>query len=183
MAALVYAVRHAAPSPEKQKRYWGKADPGVDMESLARAGRLADEMTPPPVRILTSPLARARITAEQIAGKLALTPEIMPELAEVDFGLFDGLTFSEAERAYPEAARTWAVRGDAFTFPQGESISGFLIRARQAFTTCAELPEDAIACVTHAGILSAWHCFFHNEPLENRFSHTPAYAALMTFTL
>jgi broad specificity phosphatase PhoE len=181
MANVIHTVRHAAPPWENQKRYWGKADPGVVAESLAQAEQTADEMIPKPARILTSPLARAKITAKRIAVKLGITPEIIPELAEVDFGLFDGLTFPEAERLHPKATQAWAEQGDAFTFPGGESIPAFLARAKQAFTICTELPEDTILCVTHGGILSAWHCFFHNIPLESRFSFIPEYATLTTF--
>ena len=182
MAGIVYAVRHAAPPLEKQKRYWGKADPGVDAESLAQAERIAYEMTPSPARIFTSPLTRARRTAETIAEKLGMAPEIMPELAEVDFGRFDGLTFSEVENRYPEAANEWAKQGDAFTFPGGESIPDFLDRVKRAFSVCINIPETAILCVTHGGVLSAWRCFFHDFPPATRFSLTPEYATLMTFT-
>lgn len=181
MADLVYLVRHAAPPEDKRNRFWGRADPGVAVESLGQAAFLAPLVWESPARLFVSPLSRAVLTAGQLTGPLGLGAEPLDLLAEVDFGDFDGLTFSEIETKYPEQVDEWAKRHDQFAFPGGESIPDFLARAEQAWRFCVEAPERAVMAVTHAGIIAAWVCLFLQLPWTPRFAFRPAYSALTAF--
>ncbi len=184
MAEAIYVLRHAAPAPERQRRYWGRGDPGVDATSLAGVPGLATFFSGEllPERVLSSPLTRAVKTGEAILTRLpGLGLEIWEELAEVNFGRFDGLTFPEVEAAYPAEAAAWARLGDGFTFPEGEAIGGFLERARAGWERAVELPERTVLAVTHGGIISAWDGFFLARPLTERFSVTAEYAALTLY--
>lgn len=181
MADLVYLVRHAAPPREKQGRYWGRTDPGIDAESLAGAADLVRFLWSGPRVLLASPLARTMATAQTLGRKLGLAPETADDLAEVDFGSFEGANFTEVEKKHPEAAREWAEKGDAFAFPGGESIQDFLTRAERAFVACTKRPEETVMCVTHAGIIAAWCCLFLRMPSWHRFTFRPEYAALTAF--
>ncbi len=184
MAEVVYVLRHAAPVKSRQKRYWGRGDPGVDPESLAEVAGLV-ALFPgeaAPERILSSPLSRCIKTAEELlSGLPGRKLELWPELAEVDFGLFDGLIFAEVEAAYPAEAADWARLGDEFAFPGGESIAGFLERAHAAWERTAALPERTLLVVSHGGVLSAWDCFFRGVALAERFSFKAEYAALSAY--
>lgn len=182
MADIIYLVRHAAPPAEKHGRYWGHADPGVDLAALAGIASLADLAWRPPSRLLTSPLARAGLTAAELAPRFGLIPETDAELAEADFGEFDGLTFGEIEARYPEAAREWGEQLDAFAFPGGESVPAFLERAERAWRRCIELPDAVVAVVTHGGIISAWTSLFLEVPPERRFIFRPLHGSLTAFT-
>lgn len=181
MADLVYLVRHAAPPLEKQRRYWGRTDPGVDSDSLAGTAGLARFFWNRPQILLTSPLPRTKATAEALGRVLELGPEMVDDLAEVDFGSFEGMNFTEVERRYPADAREWAEKGDAYAFPGGESVQDFLARAERAFTACTERPEEAVMCVTHAGVIAAWCCLFLRMPSWHRFTFRPEYATLTAF--
>lgn len=181
MADIVYLVRHAAPPAEKRGRYWGRTDPGVAAESLAGVADLSRLIWSGPEVLLASPLARAVATAEALGGAIGMTPRLEEDLAEADFGVFEGLDFAEVERLHPDAARDWAAQGDAFAFPGGETAPGFLERAERAFAACTERREESVLCVTHAGIIMAWCCLFLRMPLEHRFSFRPDYAALTAF--
>ncbi len=182
MADIIIVMRHAAPEAAKQKRYWGKGDPGVAMASLDGVSALPALMHVKPERVLSSPLRRARLTAERlIAGLGDTTLAVWPELAEVDFGCFDGLTFPEVEAAYPEAAAEWARLGDGFVFPGGEGVEAFLGRVRRVWERAVALPERNILVVTHGGVLAAWDCFFRGAPLAERFGFSAEYAALTSY--
>lgn len=181
MAEIIYLLRHAAPPPERQGRYWGKGDPGVDAGSLAQAAALAPLLWRRPERLLCSPLRRAYLTARQLQPALRLPIEFAPELAEADFGCFDGLNFTEIGERHPEAAARWAELLDAFAFPGGESIAGFLRRAADYWRRCLEMPETAIMAVAHAGVISAWAALFCGLPPARRFAFRPEYSALTAF--
>jgi len=75
----IYLVRHAAAAPGDPDRERPLTTTGL--EQARRVGeRLADE-TPRPVAVLTSPLLRARQTAELIAAPLGLDAEPDDRLA------------------------------------------------------------------------------------------------------
>lgn len=181
MADIVYLVRHAAPPLDRQGRYWGRGDPGVDPASLDEAASIAALAWEPPRRLLSSPLRRTAATADRLSERLGLPVEIAPELVEADFGDFDGLTFSEIESLHPIPAREWSQKGDAFSFPRGESVQHFLDRAAHAWERCCGLPESAVMAVTHGGIIACWCCLFLRMSFEHRFAFRPEYAALTAF--
>lgn len=52
--------------------------------------------------LLTSPLLRARRTAEIIGGFTGLAPRDEPDFIERDFGAASGMTFAEQQAAFPD---------------------------------------------------------------------------------
>ncbi len=181
MSDLVYLVRHAAPPADRRGRFWGRADPGVDGDSLAAAGRLAGFPWFRPARILSSPLRRAFLTAEPLAGAFGLPVETDLDLAEADFGRFDGLTYAEIAKRHPAGAAEWERLGDAYAFPGGEAVADFFCRARRSWERCLAFPEPVVLAVAHGGILSAWMCLFLGLPFARRFVFRPDYSALTAF--
>ncbi|MCC8167659.1 MAG: histidine phosphatase family protein [Planctomycetes bacterium] len=181
MADIVYMVRHAAPPVGRRDRYWGRADPGVDADSLAGTAALLPMFWEKPSVIFTSPLRRAAATADAIAGHFNLEPTVEPELAETDFGDFDGLSWDEISTRHSDAAAAWAREGDAFHFPNGESVPDFLDRADRVWQRITSAEDKTVLAVSHGGIIAAWCCLFLRMPLEHRFSFRPAYAALTAF--
>jgi len=47
-----------------------------------------------------------------------------PELCEIDFGAFEGLTYAEIESRYPQEYKQWMEHPTEITFPDGESFPG-----------------------------------------------------------
>ncbi|MCD8352406.1 MAG: histidine phosphatase family protein [Planctomycetaceae bacterium] len=181
MADVVYLLRHAAPPDERRNRFWGRGDPGVDAASLADVKTLPPLAWEKPTLVLSSPLPRAVRTATAFADCFNLEVHEDDDLAEADFGSFDGLTFAEIEQRYPEETSRWIAQGDAFTFPGGESVAEFLTRAEQAWKRITALPETTVAVAAHGGIIASWLCLFLGMDFSQRFAFRPAYAALTGF--
>ncbi len=70
-------------------------------------------------RVITSPLFRARETAEIIAGKAAV--EADPRLREMDYGAWEGRTYAEIDQADRAFRREWEASPDQLSCPGGES--------------------------------------------------------------
>ena len=107
--------------------------------------------------LYTSPLERARHTAEIIGEVLSHHPVHHPGLMEIHFGLVEGLTFAEVRERHPELA----LGGDEedaerdLFWPEGESRTAFRERVR---TTLRELLDrhrgEKIVAVAHGGVIS-----------------------------
>ena len=73
---------------------------------------------PAPCQIVSSPLSRARATAQALAVRLAAEVTTHPGLAERDFGMWEGLTAEEIEKGWPDAYAVWRTGHD----PQGVEV-------------------------------------------------------------
>lgn len=67
--------------------------------------------------IVSSPLRRARDTAEHAAKELSAEVEIVPGLTETDFGEWEGRTFAEVRKRWPQELTRWLE--DQHTAPPG----------------------------------------------------------------
>ena len=56
---------------------------------------------------MTSPLLRARQTAEAVAGGSGCRCDVDDGVAECDFGEWEGLTFAEVEERWPDELAAW----------------------------------------------------------------------------
>ena len=98
--------------------------------------------------VYTSPLKRAMQTAGNIAaGDIPLL--VIPELIELDGGAWDGLSFDEIHRAYPD----YFNGSTLFSVPPGgESDEAGLKRAMLALEKIRSDAYDCVAAVSHSGI-------------------------------
>jgi broad specificity phosphatase PhoE len=155
----IWLVRHA-PTAWTGRRWCGRSDPGLTRAGRVAARRvaaeLAIELDGGPAIVITSPLRRALETAARIARALGgARVQIDPDLAEVDFGAADGLTWDELARDFPGVAEA-VVGGEDPDWPAGETAASRAARAR----SMAERILDAawaqeVIVVTHAGMLRA----------------------------
>lgn len=104
------------------------------------------------VALYTSPLQRARRTAELVGIATALEPAELPDFREYRFGEAEGLPWEEAAARWGLAARDWGVG----SVPGEEGMEAFRLRVRRQFDELHErhLESTAIA-VVHGGVLGA----------------------------
>jgi broad specificity phosphatase PhoE len=140
--ALIYLIRHARPLLAGVML--GRTDPPLERYDHAPLALPVDT-------VFSSPLRRARQTAELLFPGRGI--RIVPELAEISFGDWDGLSWPEIETRWPEQAR--AKREDWFGIaaPGGESWSEFEERVAVAWRNilAADAPS---AVVAHLGVNS-----------------------------
>ena len=152
---VAWLVRHA-PTAWTGQRWCGRSDPPLSGEgrriAAAAAERLAAEL-PGDVTILSSPLRRARKTALAIGGAVGRPVSVQPELAEVDFGRVDGLTWEEVASLEPDLAG-WILAGNLVDWPGGETAASVAHRATRVANTIRAL-DGPVVVVSHARFLAA----------------------------
>ena len=152
-------LRHGSVGRQWEGRYIGSTDLGLSEEGAAQlrsvGARLRDRM--PIGRCYCSPMLRTRQTAAALSLVLAGPPEIVDDLREVDFGRWEGKNFSEIAESDPELVARWAELAPGFAFPDGESVSGFLVRVWKLADRIAAEPGTTLV-VTHGGVVRAVLC-------------------------
>jgi alpha-ribazole phosphatase len=151
-------LRHASHAASYQHRFLGSTDIGLSELGRVEATSIAPLIQEyKPERFFCSPLKRCTETIEQISS---LHIEINPDLREINFGCWEGMTFDQIQQSDPAAVAQWANFDAGFSFPGGECISDFLTRVCKFADFFASCPEKTILAVTHAGVIRTLICHF-----------------------
>ena len=177
---MIVLLRHGRTEANAQGLLLGRADPVLDDvgREQARAAAAVLAETASVGRIVSSPLARCRATAEIVAGFLAEVGgegpgspvEVDERWIELDYGELDGTPLSEVPPA------TWSAwQGDVdWAPPGGESHAALGKRVRAACDELATAPagdgdvlvvshvspiKAAVAWALAVGDEVAWHLF------------------------
>jgi broad specificity phosphatase PhoE len=155
MTTVMHLVRHAA--HDRLGDYLAGRTPGILLgrDGLAQAERLAERMRREQVgRILTSPRERCRQTADALARRFDLSPQVVDALDEIDFGSWSGKTFSDLNEDL--AWRHWNAARTSARTPNGETM---LDAQRRILRVLADLQNgdsnDDAVCVTHADMIKS----------------------------
>lgn len=123
--------------------------------------------------IVSSPLARARSAAEDLARRAGTTVQIDPNWSELDFGRWDGRSRDEIAAQPDDAALLQAFYADptAFAAPGGESWALLRDRVGRALDRATTEPElSPVLIVTHGGAIRAALSLILNWPLPSLWS-------------
>lgn len=86
-------------------------------------------------------------TAEIIAEKTGASRKKLADLAEVDMGLWDGLTSDELKRRYPKIYKKWQQDPSSVSPPEGEALSDASERLRVALERIMRKYDDRCVAV------------------------------------
>lgn len=148
-----YVVRHGRTEFSVRGIYSGRTEVPLTDEGHEQAAHAAESLRREGVdAVYTSPLERARVTAEAIATASGTALHVDERLIEVDYGPIEGLDRSAAEERFGGAFRRWRERPFEAHLPGMEPLSDALARATAVTDDVlagAELP----VLVGHQGIL------------------------------
>ena len=153
-----YLVRHGRTEGNVRRILVGRTDIPLDALGYRQAVAMAESLSSlaPPDVIVASPLLRARETAQAIADRLGMPVDIDPDVAELDFGSFEGWTLEDIRAQHPEFASQMSDRDFDTAWPEGERLSEFHLRSIAALATLASrYAAHTAVVVTHGGFLGS----------------------------
>lgn len=115
-------------------------------------------------QVIASPMLRCVQTFEHL--KLLQPIEYQEDLREIDFGLWEGLTFQEVLAQYPEECDEWFAKPNSFRFPQGESIVEFTARISNITQLLDRYVDQDLLIVAHGGVIRYLICLLLEIPFE-----------------
>ncbi|MFI9835629.1 bifunctional RNase H/acid phosphatase [Nonomuraea sp. NPDC051941] len=152
VATSLLLLRHGETALSVERRFSGRGDAELTANGLAQAAAAAERLSREPYRldvIVSSPLKRARQTAEAVARRTGLDVEVDEDLRELDFGDWEGHTFTEVQRRWPAELSTWLADPETAP-PGGESFATVARRVQAAGERLVERYEGkTVLAVSH----------------------------------
>jgi broad specificity phosphatase PhoE/ribonuclease HI len=132
-ATITLLLRHGQTALSTERRFAGLSDIELTETGVRQAKLAAERLA---ARggvdvIVASPLRRTRQTAEEVAAATGAPVEYDDDLRETDFGGWEGLTFTEAQRRWPDEVAAW-LADPAAAPPGGESFAAVAVRVQAA---------------------------------------------------
>ncbi|WP_080876374.1 histidine phosphatase family protein [Oceanobacillus timonensis] len=150
-------IRHGETDWNKEKRIQGKTDIPLNKtgESQAKVCCAAAEKFEPTV-LITSPLARAKVTAEIINKDLGLPLHEMPDFVERSYGDAEGMDIADRNRYFP----------DREMIPNVETFEALKERAMKGLEeVCEKYPGERVLIVSHGALINALLSIISKEKL------------------
>jgi broad specificity phosphatase PhoE len=155
---FLHLVRHGRSVWNAAGRIQGQIDIELDEVGLQQAQRIADRLEREPLAaVYSSPLLRARSTAEAIAARfdLPVTPDA--RLMEYHFGVLSGMTWDEVTASHPELANRWLEDPWAVPVAGSEGRVNFAARVVSAMQDIhAQHPAEHVVVVAHGGTFGVY---------------------------
>lgn len=149
----VILIRHSKTPGNAELRYNGRTDEALSPEGIALAQNMGGD--PKVQAVCVTPLQRTQQTAAILFPNARQM--VVDDLREMDFGDFEGRSFSEME--HDMAYRAWVEGGCLAPCPNGEGRTDFSERVCAAFedvvTQAMERGEDQVVFVVHGGTIMA----------------------------
>ena len=146
-------LRHGESIGNAQSRWQGQSDYPLTERGRAQARMLAERWKSEGIKfdiVITSPLVRAKETAEIVASELNSKLEIDPIWMERHIGEMEGLTIEEVQQRPqpPYATPYYSIGGD------GEGDWELFLRAGKALHELLKRPAGSYLIVSHGGMLN-----------------------------
>jgi broad specificity phosphatase PhoE len=154
----VLVVRHGQTAWNVERRFLGRSDVPLDDAGVAQAERLATHLVGVPARaVVTSPLRRARATADILARGRPLEVEEDLALVELHQGELEGKHADDMLVPHAAFFAAWRADPTDVRVPGGETLRECQARALEALTAIAERhgAGSPIVVVTHQMVIAS----------------------------
>ena len=157
-------VRHGQTEMNVQKLYFGKLDPPLNDLGISQAYQAKEKLLDIDYDIIySSPLERAKQTAE-ICNYLDKDINYNSKLEEINFGIFEGLTFKEISEKFPDEVKKMEENWKDYNYITGESPKEMFQRAISFLETLDYSKNNLI--VAHWGIINCIISYFVSGSLD-----------------
>ena len=159
-------IRHGQTDMNKDQLYYGRLDVPINETGKEQAENTRKNLVELEIdydKIYSSPMKRAYETAEIVNYK-NLEIEKDDELREMDFGIFEGLSYKEIIKKYPEEMEKLKKDWKTYSYVTGENPFMLQKRALKFLEKIDKNKNNMV--VTHWGIICTLLSFLFSSELE-----------------
>ena len=157
MKTTILLIRHGETEWNKLGKFQGCTDIALAEEGIKQAELLKNRLKGNFDYIYASPLSRAFETAKILASSTDKEVIIAPEIREINFGEWEGLTINEIAEKYPEVFKAWRTdKTESYICGGDSSINNAANRAKKCILDIVKKHNGKkIVIVAHGGIIKA----------------------------
>lgn len=169
----LYMIRHGETQWNVSRRFQGRSDIPLNDEGRRLARITAEALAEVPfARIYTSPLKRARKTAELIKGERDIPVILDERIIEIGFGVYEGLCCGKDNYNIPDPEfMNFFDKPEAYKPPEGaESIEELKVRTADFLREIVhnkDMENDTILVSTHGAALRGLLSSINNIGIED----------------
>ncbi|KAB3524952.1 histidine phosphatase family protein [Alkaliphilus serpentinus] len=165
----IILVRHGETMWNTEGRTQGRKDSSLTEKGLKQAFYLGQRLKRENIDVMyTSPLKRAKSTAEIIGNIINIEPILEAGLAELGFGAWEGLTVKEIQEGYPDTLKAWHTAPHTAIIPEGEGLETGQARVSTSINEIIKESEGKnILLVSHGSIIKLYLLYFLNMDLAD----------------
>lgn len=162
-------ARHGETDWNVAKKIQGVTDTDLNENGLRQARELAAAVLAGNLgitAIYSSHLKRAAQTAAYVAEALNLPYHTMEALQELNFGKWEGNSWTEVKERYPEEYGVWYTNRRYTPAPEGESYQQMLERVIPALQEIVRREKGNALVVIHSAEIVALQAALHNTSFQ-----------------
>ena len=184
-ATRLYLLRHGEVAVDYHRVFGGKIDMDLSPLGQTQAQRLADTLQPVRFdRIYASPMKRAQQTLAPLAKSQAKEAVTLPDLREVDFGVWTGLGWEQVLERHGLHATDWLHHLEEEAIRDGYTAATFRARLEPCLQKIiAETNGQTVAVVCHGGVIRMILSLLLHLPLRKMAHFEIDYASLTVVDL
>lgn len=151
MSTIIILIRHGQTISNLKKIYCGITDTDLNNRGIEQAKKAFRRLQKEKIHRIYSSDAKRALNFARIAFR-GLPIEKIPELREMNFGIFEGLPHKEIMKKYPKLYTRWLKNPFYIVIPNSESLNDFKKRVKKILAKIISLNRNKTsAIVTHAG--------------------------------
>jgi alpha-ribazole phosphatase len=176
----LFLVRHGEVVESAQGKFLGFTDAGLSANGRIQVERLSQRFQTESLdRAYASDLDRALESARILCRGKEVQPEGRADLREMNMGEWDGISWQEIERRYPNRKKFHSSNLKQFRFPGGENWDQFRNRVLKGFHTILDENRGSqLLLAAHAGVNRVILAKALGLPFKRMFFMDQAYACL-----
>ena len=149
MTTIILA-RHGETEWNAEELFRGRVDVDLNETGIREAELLAEHLSYMTIAaVYSSPLKRALQTAEMIARHHDVKVEVSPQLIDLDYGEWQGLSHETVRDRYGQLYHEWLNNPQLVKMPAGESLDDVRRRAISLVEDITAKAEDTVVLVSH----------------------------------
>ena len=154
----LYLIRHGETEWNREGVFRGRRDIPLNSRGMEQADRMGKYLAGRKIALVrSSPLSRAKATAEAVAQAIGAQVETDERLTDINYGEWEGKALAEILASDAAMYKLWKKEPHFVTFPGGESLSCVRDRAMPAVLELCGGDRDA-AIVSHRVVCKVAIC-------------------------
>ena len=163
----IYLLRHGQTEENRKGSYYGNLDISLNAVGIAQGNKAKDFFKDIKLdKVYVSDKKRTLEMGKLVLAQKEIEIHVDNRISETNFGDFEGKTYEEIQRLYPEECLDWEKDWKECVPPNGESYMQLSKRVKSFMEHIKKLEYDNVLICSHSGVIRAIYCYIMDENID-----------------